>query len=132
MVQWLRPHAPRAGGVGLILGRGTRSHMPRIRAHMPQPKIPPCCLVAQPSLDSLSPHGLQPPRLLCPWDFPGKNSGAGCHFLLQGIFPTQRANLGLLHRRQILYHLNHQGNQATMGIHYFFPLFFNPKGSTLL
>ena len=32
----------------------------------------------------LRPHGLQPTRLLCPWDFPGKR---GCHFLLQGIFP---------------------------------------------
>ena len=31
---------------------------------------------------------LQPARLLCPWDFPGKNTGVGCHFLLQGIFPT--------------------------------------------
>ena len=29
------------------------------------------------------------PRLLCPWDFPGKNTGMGCCFLLQGIFPTQ-------------------------------------------
>ena len=28
-------------------------------------------------------------RLLCPWDFPGKNTAVGCHFLLQGIFPTQ-------------------------------------------
>ena len=33
--------------------------------------------------DSLQTHGLQPARLLCPWDFPGKNSGVGCHFLLQ-------------------------------------------------
>ena len=33
--------------------------------------------------DSLQPHGLQPTRLLCPWDFPGKNTGVGCHFLLQ-------------------------------------------------
>ena len=32
-----------------------------------------------------------------PWDFSGKNTGAGCHFLLQGIFPTQGSNLGLLH-----------------------------------
>ena len=31
-------------------------------------------------------------RLLCPWDFLGKNSGVGCHFLLQGIFPTQGMN----------------------------------------
>ena len=34
--------------------------------------------------DSLRPHGLQPPRLLRPWDFPGKSTGVGCHFLLQG------------------------------------------------
>ena len=47
--------------------------------------------------NSLRPHGLQPARLLCPWDFPGKNIGAGCHFLLQGIFPTQGLNPGLLH-----------------------------------
>ena len=33
--------------------------------------------------------GLQPARLLCPWDFPGRNTRVGCHFLLQGIFPTQ-------------------------------------------
>ena len=35
-------------------------------------------------------------RLLCPWDFPGKNTGGGCHFLLQGIFPTQASNPHLL------------------------------------
>ena len=46
-------------------------------------------------------------QAICPWDFPGKNTGAGCHFLLQGIFPTQRSNLGLLHCRQILHHLSH-------------------------
>ena len=44
----------------------------------------------------------QPTRLLCPWDFPGKDTGVGCHFLLQGIFPTQGSNLGILHLRQIL------------------------------
>ena len=38
--------------------------------------------------DSLWPRGLSPTRLLCPWDFPGRNTGVGCHFLLQGIFPT--------------------------------------------
>ena len=43
------------------------------------------------------PHGLQPSaRFLCPWDFPGKNTGVGCHSLLQGIFLTQELNLGLL------------------------------------
>ena len=39
--------------------------------------------------DSLQPHGLQPARLLCPWDSPGKNTGVGCHALLQGSFLTQ-------------------------------------------
>ena len=42
--------------------------------------------------DSLRPHGLQHARLLCPWDFPGKNSGVGWHFLYQGIFPTKGLN----------------------------------------
>ena len=47
-------------------------------------------------------------RLLCPWGFPGKNTGVGWHFLLQGIFPTQGSNPGLLHWRQMLYPLSHQ------------------------
>ena len=50
------------------------------------------------------------PWLLCPWDSPGKNTGVVCHFPLQGIFQTQGSNWHLLcplHRRQILYLLNH-------------------------
>ena len=39
--------------------------------------------------DSLQLHGLRPFRLLCPWDSLGKNTGVGCHALLQGILPTQ-------------------------------------------
>ena len=39
-----------------------------------------------------------------------KNTGVDCHFLLQGIFPTQGLDLGLLHCRQILYRLSHQGS----------------------
>ena len=46
--------------------------------------------------DSLRSHGLQPTRIPCPWDSPGKNIGMGCHFLLQGIPPTQAASLHLL------------------------------------
>ena len=42
--------------------------------------------------DSLQRYGLQPTMLLCPWDSPGKNTGVGCHTLLQGIFPTQGLN----------------------------------------
>ena len=48
--------------------------------------------------------------LLCPWDFPGNSTGVDCHFLLQGIFPTQGSNPGLLHHRQMLYRLSHQGS----------------------
>ena len=58
--------------------------------------------------DSLQPHGLQPSRLFYPWDSPGKNTEVGCHFLLQGIFPTQGSNLGLPHCRKTLYRLSHQ------------------------
>ena len=43
-----------------------------------------------------TPWTTAPTRLLCPWDFPGKNAGVCCHFLLQGIFPTQGSNPGLL------------------------------------
>ena len=50
--------------------------------------------------------GCSPP-LLCPRDSPGKNTGVGSHSLLQGIFLTQGLNPGLLHRRQILYHLSY-------------------------
>ena len=64
-------------------------------------KLPQSCLTL-----FVSPWGLQPAWLLCPWDFPSKNIGVGCHFLLQGIFLTQGSNLGLLHGRGILYHLS--------------------------
>ena len=50
-------------------------------------------------------------------DSSGKNTGVGCHFLLQGIFLTQGLNPGLPHCRQILYRLSHHGNRNS--IHYF-------------
>ena len=55
--------------------------------------------------NSLWPHG---PRVICPWNSPVKNTGTGSHSLLQGIFPVKGLNLGLLHCKQILYHLSHQ------------------------
>ena len=60
--------------------------------------------------NSMKPIGLKSTRLLSTWDSPGKNTGLGCHSLLQGIFLTQRSNPGLLHCRQILYYLSHQGS----------------------
>ena len=50
----------------------------------------------------------QTARLLRPRDFPDKNTGVHCHFLLQGIFLTQVRNAGLLHCKHILYHLNYK------------------------
>ena len=50
--------------------------------------------------NSLLPYRLQPARLLCSWNSPGKNTRVGCYFLLQGIFPTQGLNLGLLYCKQ--------------------------------
>ena len=65
-------------------------------------------LAAQLSL-TLQFHGLKPTRLHCPWISPGKNTGVGSLFTFQGIFPTHGSNPGLLHWRQILYYLSHQG-----------------------
>ena len=66
-----------------------------------------CMHVCSVVSDSLQLHGLWPSRLLCPWDSPGKSTGVGCYFLLQGIFPTQESNPGFLHCRQMLYPLSH-------------------------
>ena len=63
--------------------------------------------------DSLQPCGLYPNRLLCPWNSPGKNTGVDSLSVFQGIFLTQGSNLGLLHSRQILYRLSHQGSLAS-------------------
>ena len=55
-------------------------------------------------------HGQRSLAGYSPWDSPGKNTRVGYHFLLQGIFPTQRLNLGILHCRQILYQLSYKGS----------------------
>ena len=74
-----------------------------------------------PAPGDLSNPGIKPrsPALQAeslPSEPPGKpkNIGVGCHSLLQGIFPTQGSNLGLLHCRQILYHLSHQGSPPSI------------------
>ena len=59
-----------------------------------------CCSVTS---DSLQLHGLWPTRLLRPWDFPSKNTGVGCHFLLQAIFRIWGSNPCLLHCGYFLY-----------------------------
>ena len=68
------------------------------------------CLVAQLCLTLCDLVHYSPPGSSVHWDFPGKNTGMGCHALLQRIFPTQGSNPGLPHCRQILYPLSHQGS----------------------
>ena len=69
-----------------------------------------CVLVAQVVSNSLQLQGSQPAVLICP----GKNTGVGCHSLLPGVFPTQGLNPGLLHCRQILYHLSPLGSPTAL------------------
>ena len=80
-----------------------------------------CVLSSSVMSDSFQPHGLQFSRLLHPWDFPGKNTGVGCHSLFQGIFLTQGSILSLLHCRQILYNLSYQGSPCAHTWSYLFP-----------
>ena len=70
--------------------------------------------------DSLQPHGLQPIRLLCPWDFPSKDTIVDCHFLLHGIFLAQGLNLcllGHLHWQTDSLPLSHLGSPSNYGDH---------------
>ena len=67
------------------------------------------CLVAQLCPTLCNSVDCTPPGPSVHGDSPGKNTGVGCHALLQGIFPTQGLNPSLPHHRQILYHLSHQG-----------------------
>ena len=59
---------------------------------------------------SVMSDSLQPNGLYSLWNSPGQNTGVGSHPLLQGIFPTQGLNPGLLYCRRILCHLSHQGS----------------------
>ena len=65
------------------------------------------CLLTKSHLTLLGPHGLQ---LLRPWDVPGKNTGVGYHFLLQGSFSTQRSNPSLLRWQADSLPVSHQGS----------------------
>ena len=74
------------------------------------PRVPPLCMLSHFSHVQL----FVTPRTIVlqahpSMGFPRQDTGVGCHFILQGIFLTQELNLGLLHCRQILYHLSHQG-----------------------
>ena len=68
-----------------------------------------CVKDAQSFLTPCDPIGCSLPGSSLHGDSLGKNTGVGCHFLLQGIFPTQESNPSLLHCRQILYQLCYKG-----------------------
>ena len=69
-----------------------------------------CAKLLQSCLTLCNPMDCNPPGFSVHGDSPGKNTGVGCHALLQGNFPTQESNPGLLHCRQILYYLSYQGS----------------------
>ena len=68
------------------------------------------CLITQLCLTLCNPVDCSPPGSSVHGDSPGKNTGVGCHALLQGIFLTQGSNPGLLNCRWLLYHLGPQGS----------------------
>ena len=84
------------------------------------------CLVAQSCLTLCDPMDCNLPDSSVHGDFPGKNTGVGCHALIQGICLAQGSNPGLPHCRWILYHLSHQGSpQMDESIYIFTALFFS-------
>jgi len=101
--QWLRSGTSDVTRAGIISQAGTNVSIYRWNFFFHQETsalhLKPSVIVLSHSLvsNSLQPRGLSPTRLLCPWNSLGKNTGVGCHFLLQGIFPTQELNLCLLH-----------------------------------
>ena len=90
-VQWLRLHAPTAGGISSIFGQGTKILNDAHGA----------------AEIKINTNACQTPLS---WNSPGKNTEVDCHCLLQGILPTQGLNLCLLHCRQTLYYLTYQGS----------------------
>ena len=76
-------------------------------------------------------HGPSPARLFCPWYSPGMNTGMGCHFLLQEIFPTQESNPGLLHCSQILYWLSYHEAHLWLMVESIMEKAMAPHSSTL-
>ena len=75
------------------------------------------CLVTQSCLTLCDLMDCSLPGSSVHGDSPGKNTGVGCHSLLQQIFPTWGWNPGLLHCRQILYHLSHVILREALKLH---------------
>ena len=93
--QWLRTCPFTAGSVGSIPSQGTE---------IPHASWGWWWLFSRKVVSFGDPIDCSPTRLLCPWDFPGKSTGVGCHFLLQGIFPLRdQTHISCIGRR-VLYH----------------------------
>ena len=90
------------------------------------------CLVAQSCPTLCDPIDCSQPGSPVHGDCPGKNTGVGCHALLQGILPTQRLNPGLPHCRQILNCLSHQGSPGILEwvAYHFSRGYFWPRNQT--
>ena len=91
----LRPSLREAGKpspAGLVAPKGEERHVSPFPVPPPRKDVLACSAIGNSSL----PRRLEPARPLCPGDSPGKNTGVGCHALLQGIFPTQGSNPCLL------------------------------------
>ena len=104
-------HSYHLSGVDFGLGRKLERIIQQFcqiqRQHFRSVHICCHCLVAQSCPTLCDPKGCTPPGSSVPGDSPGNNTGVGCHALLQGIFPNEGLNSGLLHCRQVLYRLNH-------------------------
>ena len=72
-----------------------------------------CAVLCSVLPDSLQHRRLQPTRPLCPWDSPGKNTGVGCHVILQGIFPIKGSNKRFLHWQADSSPLSHLGSSSS-------------------
>ena len=111
-----RPRGPRsrdASPPSAASSTLTHVHLPQIPFQTQLP-LGGCTRACSVMSDSLQHHGLEPARLPCLWNFPGKNPGMGCHFLLQGIFPIQGLNLlCLLHWQVGSLPLSHLGSPSS-------------------
>ena len=82
----------------------------QIKSYLGKQTVYACMLGHEVTSGFLQPPGLQPIRLLCLWDLPGKNTGVGRHFLPQRIFPTQGSNLCLRYWQAESFPLSHLGS----------------------
>ena len=102
----------KCGNVSNIHDSWRESLLPLVIRVFKGPKMKVKVLVTQPCPTLCDPMNVDC-QGLCPWDSPGKHTGEGRRSLLQGIFLTQGLNPHLLHCKQILYHLSHQGSPQT-------------------